>query len=74
MSEMARAKQAGKHKTLSEQTRDINQNPLFSQFLETITDKGFFNGVQPGSKDYMGRYQKAAEKFRYVDWKVDSKV
>lgn len=35
----------------------------FSQYIQSIKKKGYFNGVEPGSAEYEQRYNKARQKF-----------
>ena len=39
------------------------ESPVFKRFLESITAKGFFQGLQPGSAEYDARYRKAKDAF-----------
>lgn len=53
--------------------REMVRSELFSQFLEAVSDKGFFHGVRPyengddgteSDKKYVDRYRKVVAKFR----------
>ena len=42
----------------------VEDNPKFLSFIEVVSQKGFFDGSEPGTLDYARRYAKLVQKFK----------
>ncbi|KAM3569719.1 hypothetical protein VYU27_008182, partial [Nannochloropsis oceanica] len=57
--------------TVGAEMAALNSDPLFQQYLAKITEKGFFKGLEEGSKAYLDRFLKAAGKFKEKQAQAD---
>jgi small glutamine-rich tetratricopeptide repeat-containing protein alpha len=60
--------EAGKEKLGAEayeaRLQKLNSNPKFPAFVETVAKRGYFDGAEEGSVEYMKRHAKVAAKFQ----------
>jgi len=50
-------------KTPAQELEELKDNPLFQQFLATVTKKGFFKGTEEGTPEYKARHRKMVVRF-----------
>ena len=56
--------------TYSEANAEARSNPKFESFVEVVTTKGYFDGAEEDSVEYLKRYAKLIKKFKEKAAKV----
>ncbi|RYG65432.1 tetratricopeptide repeat protein [archaeon] len=51
-------------KSFADAEEEAKANPKFSAFLETVVNKGYFQGTEEGTLEYLRRYAKLVKKFQ----------